>query len=399
MALSWGNLEVFGLCYNGNAGVSAMYNGELVWPDSPAVQYPYLLFSFSVSDFVPTSSLVHTAYRNICTWTQVSSSPNVWKLEIHQWAIIQEQAGRGLPYLFTNETNGYLVSTNLGGGTCALIGSGNLDVELNGYYCESFDRMFMNCTGLTSISPMQCTHAINVGGMFSGCTGVEGGALAQYNWFNTYGVNINNHSGTFSSAGSGTVSGLAELDQIPVGWGGNLIPASTLMTSSRTNEFGTYTTWQITGNAPDWTNIVGLYLFTEASVSTYAGVSMNRSRITKRNGLGTTQGTYALYFYPAFAQYTGSSSSNRVITWVATTDTPNGSLTVSQGNTDMAGTLDYSTYGPVMRTYGTFDSNANVFFLFLVTNVPIANWTGLSDAYGVLYNGNFKTDGGFRYFY
>jgi hypothetical protein len=165
------------------------------------------------------------------------------------------------------------------------------------------------------------------------------------------------------------------------------------MTSERNNAFGTYSTWAITGNAPDWTNIVGLYLFTEASVSTYAGVSMNRSRITKKNGLGTTQGTNALYFYPAFAQF------NRVITWVATTDTPNGSLTANQGNTDMAGTLDYSTYGAITRTYGTFDSGANVFFLFLVTNVPIANWTGLTDAYGVLYNSNFKTDGGFRYFY
>jgi hypothetical protein len=65
----------------------------------------------------------------------------------------------------------------------------------------------------------------------------------------------------------------------------------------------------------------------------------------------------------------------------------------------MPGTLDYSTYGPITRKYGTYDSSANVYFLFLVTNVPIANWTGLTDAYGVLYNNNFKADGGFRYFY
>lgn len=406
MALSWGNLEVFGLCYNGNAGVSAMYNGELVWPDSPAVQYPYLLFSFSVSDFVPTSSLVHAAYRYVCTWTQVSSSPNVWKLEIHRWAVIQEQAGRGLPYLFTNETQGYLVSANLGGGTCALIGSGNLDVELNGYYCESFDRMFMNCTGLTSISPMQCTHAINVGGMFSGCTGVEGGALAQYNWFSTYAVNINNHSGTFSSCGSDTVSGLAELNQIPVGWGGNLIPASTLMTSVSVAYTGSNKTgWKITDNgSPEWEDIwegiVGMYLFTQASVSQYAGVSMNRTRIPNGlNGFSPSSGN-ALYFYPAFAQMEKiPGQSGNTVYWIATTDTPNGQLGSTQGNTDMPGTLDYSTYGPITRTYGTYDLARLVYFVFLVTNVPIENWGGLTDAMGFLYNSNFKTDGGFRYFY
>jgi hypothetical protein len=154
----------------------------------------------------------------------------------------------------------------------------------------------------------------------------------------------------------------------------------------------------ITSNAPDWTNIVGLYLFTEASISAYAGVSMNRSRITSRNSLGTGTGN-TLYFYPAFAQFTGSSTSNRVITWIATTDTPNGNLTANQGNTDMAGTLDYSTYGPITRTYGTLDTSADVNFLFLVTNVPIAEWQGLSSAYGVLYNSNFKNNGGFRYFF
>jgi hypothetical protein len=125
---------------------------------------------------------------------------------------------------------------------------------------------------------------------------------------------------------------------------------------------------------------------------------MNRTCITARNSLATGTGN-ALYFYPAFAQYTGTSTSNRVITWLATTDTPNGNLTTSQGNTDMPGTLDYSTYGSITREYGTYDSNSSVYFLFLVTNVPIADWTGLSDAYGVLYNSNFKTDGGFRYFF
>lgn len=397
--LSFGNISIKDM-YFGPIKIGEAYLGSSKVYSSTV--YPYLVFEFSVPSFTPSTSLLNSNYRNFCEWKQVSSSPNVWKLEIHEWYYDEQLNQSGLRILFSASDSagvGNLVPNNLGGGTCKLIGSGNFNVEINGKICQSLDRMFRYCTGLTEIVPLECVNVVNVGGMFDNCTEIEDGALAQYNWFNTYGVNITNHSGTFTSCGRNTQTGLAELNQIPVGWGGNMIPASTLMTSSRTYQLGTYSTWHITGNAPDWTNIIGMYLFTEASISSYAGVSMNRSRITARNGLGTTQGTDSLYFYPAFAQYFGTKSTNRILTWVSTTDNPNGNLTVSQGNTDMPGTLDYSTYGAFTREYGTYDSAQNVYFLFLVTNVPIANWNGLTDAYGVLYNSNFKTDGGFRYFF
>jgi len=378
----------------GNFGLKFLTGTGFVRLGDIAIDYPYLLVEFDDVSYTPSLNLLYTPFRSFCTWTRESESPNVWKLEIQNW-YLDNFGLYGLSYLFRPSGDSGNASLTM---DCSLVGSGNFDTMIEGHYCQTFDRMFYGCTGLKYIEPIQCTTVMNVGGMFQGCTNVEEGALAQYNWFNTYGVNINNHSGTFTDCGANTASGLDELDQIPIGWGGNLVPASTLMTSSRTNEFGTYTTWEITDNAPDWTNIVGLYLFTEASVSTYAGVSMNRTCITARNSLATGTGN-ALYFYPAFAQYTGTSTSNRVITWLATTDTPNGNLTTSQGNTDMPGTLDYSTYGSITREYGTYDSNLGVYFLFLVTNVPIADWTGLSDAYGVLYNSNFKTDGGFRYFF
>lgn len=384
-----------GSLYLGSTKISEAYLGSTkIFSAAPAVQYPYLLIQFNQAPYTPSLNLLYTPYRSICTWTQESAY--IWKLEIHEW-FLDNFGLYGLSYLFRPNGDSGSASLTM---YCQLVGSGNMDTALNGHYCQTFDRMFYGCTGLLSIDePIHCTTVQNTGSMFQDCTNVEGGALDQYNWFSTYGVNITNHSGTFTNCGSDTSSGQDELAQIPVGWGGTMVPASTLMTSSVTTQLGNKSTWQITGNAPDWTNIVGLYLFTEASVSSYAGVSMNRSRITKKNGLGTTQGTYALYFYPAFAQYTGTTSSNRVITWVATTDTPNGSLTTSQGNTDMPGTLDYSTYGSITRTYGTYDSSQNVYFLFLVTNVPIANWAGLTDPYGVLFNSNFKADGGFRYFY
>lgn len=378
-----------------NFGGSALsFSGASFGWESSVVQYPYMLFEFSESSFAPTTNLVSEYYRDRVAWSQVSSSPNVWKLDIYAFALPQTQSGVGLAMLFGGQdaSHGTLKSSALGGGTCKLIGSGNLDTELNGAYCTSFDRAFIGCTGLTYIEPLHCTHAINVGSMFQSCYNVTSGALDQYNWFVAYGVNVTNHSSTFMECGRDTVTGAAELAQIPVGWGGTLVPPSTLMTSARTKWFSNYDTWVLSGSTPTWTSINGMYLFTKASVSAYAGVSMNRSRIRAINGLGTASGN-ELYFYPCIMQHTS------VITWAVVTASYNDMLASTQPNTDMAGTLDYNTYGAFTHEYGTYDSSKDVCFCFLVLNTTIDNWTGLTDKYGVLFNANFKPDASFRYFF
>ena len=360
--------------------------------------HPYLRFEFSVPGFDPTkvnlvsSYMSHSSYE----WVQVNTSPNQWDFIIHEGYDIpsQPQAGYGLPFLFGDDNTGSLTPSRLGG-TCKIVRAEHFDFISDLY---SFDRMFANCTGLTSIVPIRNPYIEHVGGMFQGCVNMETGALDQYDWFNTYGTNINNHSSTFYNCGSNTVSGLAELDQIPVGWGGNLVPASTLMSSTVVTWKNRYDTWKITSNAPDWTNIIGMHVFTEASVSRYAGVSMNRSRIAKFNGLGTTQRTDALYFYPCFMRRSSSA-----ITWAVVTSGINGSLAVGQGNTDMPGTLDDSAYGAFTYEFGTYNAGGSlvdVFFCFFVTNSPIDSSFDLSsDPYGVLYNSNFNTDAGLRYYF
>lgn len=375
-------------------GASAGWQAAL--PYTPTL--PYLVFRFSNVSFNPS---IVTALRNTGTWTQVEGSAyNDWYWEREYF--FNSGAGSymyGWPAAFgsTSDTPvGVLRPANLGtGNTCEIIGYGNLTSDPNGHLLESLDRTFGGCTSLISCVTIQTPNTLlNVGGTFSGCVNMEDGMLDQYTYWSTYGTNITNHSGTFSSAGSDTVSGLAELDQIPVGWGGNLVPASTLMTSSRAQWKGKYDTWKITGNNPTWTDVAnGMYLFTEASVSAYAGVSMNRGRINVFNGLSYASSA-ALYFYPCFMQHNSSG-----ILWAVTTSLPNDYLSSGAASRDMPGTLDYNSFGPFENEYGTYDSSADVYFCFLVTNVPIADWTGLTDAYGVLYNGNFKTDGGFRYFF
>ena len=365
---------------------------------------PYFVFEFSNSNFAPSGNLVNGNYRSISTWSRISSSPNRWKLTVDNFVDYysgQTHIGIGLGFLFIDpiDQSGKLTSEYLGGGTCKLINSGNFDIiDSNGNTCETMDRMFNGCTGLTYIEPIQCSNVQNVGGMFNNCTNVIEGALAQYTWFNTYGININNHSGTFSNCGSNTQTGAAELAQIPTGWGGTLVPASTLMTTS----LNKYIVWSVTANNPTWTDVKnGLYMFTEASVSKYAGVSMNRSRLYNRINSFSSATTVDEYYYPAFIQIPDvpTKSSTYQPTWIVTTETYNGMLAAGQGNTDMPGTLDYNTYGAFTREYGTYDSTQTVYFVFLVTNTPIANWAGLSGEMAFLYNGNYLTDAKLRWFF
>jgi len=386
MSLYLGNTKL-GQIYLGSTRISEMYLGSTKIFSAAPVQYPYLLMEFN-SGYTPTTSILHSVYRSICEWVQVTSSPNVWKLEIHNWGQPQEQMGWGIPVLFCSNTDGS--TSYLSNVPCKLAG-GDLSIPIGGYYCQSMDRTFSNATGLTEISDIiQCTTLINVNGTFSGCTNCASGQYDMYDYLSTYNLGITNHSGTFTDCGSDTQTGLDELDQIPTGWGGNMAPPASYITGTRTRIYSNYDAWNLGNTHSDiFENPYGMSLFTQVSVSTYAGVSMNRSRIKAINGLGTTKGTYSLYFYPCFAQFNGTGSSS-TIKWCYTTTGYNGMLTINQGNTDMPGTLDYSTYGTFANEFGSYNSSDNVYFIFLVTNVPIDQWSGLSDAYGVLYNGNFR---------
>lgn len=384
-------MSSYKLTFNGRVATVPNWAGYVSYPQPSAK--PYFIFEFSAPDFVPTSSLLNKGYiySYTGTWKQISSSPNRWKLEMNNYSLGETVATQyGFGFLFSDK----LVPDNLGGGTCKLIDSGNFDfIDEYGHTCDSFDRMFAGCTGLTYIEPIHWNSVLNIGGMFNDCINVEGGALDQYNWFATYAVNITNHSGTFTNCGSDTQTGVADLAQIPVGWGGTLVPASTLMGSKKVGNFA----WAITGTAPAWPTVpYGMYLFTEASISKYAGVNMRKSNITKiHNGLSTSTNTY---YYPAFVQYQNNSTANMNLEWITTTDNYNGTLNAYTTAGDMPGTLDYSTYGPFTREYGNYEPSGTVCFTFLVTNVPISAWQ-TTDGYGVLLNTNFSADAKLRYFF
>ena len=93
----------------------------------PAV-YPYLLLQ--CDGYNNTHPNVSSAWSGAaglgeCVWTQVSTSPNVWKLEITKWATTS--LGVGLPFLFSSNASPPVGTIH---NSCKLIGSGNRSYSL-----------------------------------------------------------------------------------------------------------------------------------------------------------------------------------------------------------------------------------------------------------------------------
>lgn len=78
--------------------------------------------------------------------------------------------------------------------------------------------MFSSCTNLKKINPITIPSASEINNMFWNCVKVEEGSLDMYNYLST--LNVTNHYHTFTNCGKDTVTGAAELAQIPSSWGG-----------------------------------------------------------------------------------------------------------------------------------------------------------------------------------
>jgi hypothetical protein len=79
-------------------------------------------------------------------------------------------------------------------------------------------------------------------------------------------------------------------------------------------------------------------------------------------------------------------------TWVFGPTNYNGMLDANTASGDMPGTLDYESYGPFSRLYGTYDSTKTTYFGFIVLNDP-ANITSFDPAttgFGIHSNTNFR---------
>lgn len=91
----------------------------------------------------------------------------------------------------------------------------------------SLSYMFNGCTGLTAMPTITLGQSAleNVGSMFKGCTNIESGILDMYTMLSSKTYPAPTQYGgpydeCFTDCGSNTVTGAAELAQIPSSWGG-----------------------------------------------------------------------------------------------------------------------------------------------------------------------------------
>lgn len=99
--------------------------------------------------------------------------------------------------------------------------------NINTSNVTDFYNLAYGCSSISVIPDFDVSSATDVTYMFNGCTGVESGALAMYNKLAALGDQIT-AKGTatpyntlpFYNCGSDTVTGAAELAQIPASWGG-----------------------------------------------------------------------------------------------------------------------------------------------------------------------------------
>ena len=92
----------------------------------------------------------------------------------------------------------------------------------------TMNSMLDGCTGISTIPDFNVSSVTSVPSVFQGCINVETGALNMYNKFVALGGQITNKGSTllygnsypFTNCGRDTVTGAAELAQIPSSWGG-----------------------------------------------------------------------------------------------------------------------------------------------------------------------------------
>lgn len=81
-----------------------------------------------------------------------------------------------------------------------------------------FEETFLYCRSLKEVPLLDVSSATDCSRMFATTINVESGSLALYNRLQALGGQIIDHGGCFENCGSNTVTGAAELAQIPAGW-------------------------------------------------------------------------------------------------------------------------------------------------------------------------------------
>lgn len=413
MAFNVGNTKI-GSLYLGSTKIASAYMGNVqIFASVPSYSIT-ISFRFSSTSYTPSANLISSYARGFgAHWEEhleYGQHYGLWDciIPLYTGGASSTDLLLGVARAFASTNDTGLLNTNATGGvTCTIEGiSGDLGEV------QTIDRLFIGCNAITSLNSgshvteytwwYYLTNVSNVNQAFSGCTGVtDDSAYDVYSlaWSNK--ASITTHSGTFTDCGPAQY-----LSQIPVSWGGTKEPTSTIVPGTLASNKAA---WLVADRrSGDWSlfyNSAGLNTkwFTSESVSSYAGVSMNRSRLYNKINSFDASSNGNEYYRPAFVSRSGTSfnptsSSTIQPDYILTTASPNGALLAGESATDMPGTLSYESYGNMTVELGSIPSTATktLSFVFLVTNTNDTSQFSINMPMAFLYNGNFKSSVDFK---
>ena len=214
-------------------------------------------------EFSPGTDPRFDPYTKVHSWTQVSASPNVWDMTYHNpdWSNMFYASPSTAIKVLGGNTSGVTNMVNMFSRSSfteialfdtrgitsmegmfefchdlttiprfntssvtnfshAFMGTAITEIPLmDTSHVTNFEYAFDECESLIHVPLLNTSSALYVTAMFNGCGAVESGALALYNQMSSQ-ANPPSHSHCFSGCGINTVTGAAELAQIPQSWGG-----------------------------------------------------------------------------------------------------------------------------------------------------------------------------------
>lgn len=218
MSLKLGSASI-GSLYLGSTKIGAAYLGSTKIFSSSLV-LPQYTIRLQFTEGVTPSFSTGTA-------TQVSSSPNVWDLTYDntEWAGLCYDQRKLIKVIGAN-TTGVVDMHNMFCECRALISVPLFDTSS----VTDMGSMFFDCMSLTDIPLFDTSSVTNMGfrigtmpirrGTFENCYNVQSGTLALYRQVSSQTAPPDKHDNCFLNCGANTVTGAAELAQIPSDWGG-----------------------------------------------------------------------------------------------------------------------------------------------------------------------------------
>ena len=228
MSIRFGSDKMGEIRY-GKERITKVYFGDTLVYDKPYIK---IKFHFDRTNANPRGKLGSRARACGAEWIS-TSDPQIWYVitPLYDKGAATHDTTLGIAKLFCGADSdelGTLLQSQVG--YCQVVEiTGDVD------RIETLDRVFNKCSAITSISTTgfynkftNSTSLLNVNSLCNGNSSITDGSSYQgYNILKDI-TSIITHASTFSNADDATY-----LAQIPVGWGGTLVPASTLMTSTK----------------------------------------------------------------------------------------------------------------------------------------------------------------------